>query len=402
MLPEDPPDPVVPPTAAVPVPAAPAAPVRVDLPPAGSGRRVVVRHRLPDGSATDLLGMLEDDGSAADDGAPGAEGVVLVRRDDGGLVQVRRADVLAARPVPPRTRRPTGRGRADGGAPGGRGGPPVVGVLDLEAVLALAWRPVDLARSGRWLLRSAEDRTRRASSVLVLGSPDGDLAGAVEGAAAWARRHGSTPRFQLPCPTGTPVGAAARADAAGLAVAADLDQLLAARGWPVVSPTTVMVGWTTDLRGGGPGPARPGTGPQTRAGTSPGAPRVAVDDAPSTGWRAVVRPGAARDPVVDALLVSAPQQAFATAVPPGAGGPAAAGRVALCDGWAVVTDLAVEPAARRRGLARAVLAALAGWALGRGADRVALQVADGNDAARALYDSLGLVEHHRYAYREHP
>ena len=54
------------------------------------GHRVVIRHRLPDGSASDALGEL----LAADEGGL----VVATRR---GSVTVRRGDVLAAKAVPP-------------------------------------------------------------------------------------------------------------------------------------------------------------------------------------------------------------------------------------------------------------------------------------------------------------
>ncbi|NNH23203.1 GNAT family N-acetyltransferase, partial [Pseudokineococcus marinus] len=177
------------------------------------------------------------------------------------------------------------------------------------------------------------------------------------------------------------VGAAARADAAGLAAVEDLDAELDGRGWARVSPTTVMVG------------ALPGA---SDTATAP----VDLLRAPDAAWSRLVRPGEADDPVVAALLLSAPDQAFAV-VRPGTDA-VAAGRMAVADGWAVLTDLAVAPAHRRRGLARAAVAELSSWAAGRGAERLALQVADGNDGARALYASLGLVEHHRYAYREAP
>ncbi|WP_299033399.1 N-acetyltransferase [uncultured Pseudokineococcus sp.] len=376
---------------------------RSALPPSAVGGRVVVRHRLPDGAASDVVGVLERAGE-----------VLAVRRGDGALVEVPAGDVVAARRVPPRVRRP-------------RAGEPVVGVLDLEAVLARAWQPADVARTGRWLLRSAGDRTRRASSVLVLGEPGptgapstgagaagdpgpaagtaDDLGRAVEAAGDWLSARGSTPRFQLPRSTGAPVGAAARADAAGLAAVADVDAELARRGWSLVSPTTVMVGALQALAA--PGAAGPPAGPgSSGAGARAGAPRVLVSAAPDAAWTALVRPGAVDDPVVDGLLRSAPAQAFAVVredVDEGeAGAAAAAGRMAVADGWAVLTDLAVATGHRRRGLARAVVAALAVWAGERGADRVALQVADGNDRARSLYESLGLVEHHRYAYREAP
>jgi hypothetical protein len=61
------------------------------------GRRVVVRHLLPDGRATDALGTLE---------AVGPE-TLVVRRDrvepgdPDAVVEVRLADVVLAKPVPP-------------------------------------------------------------------------------------------------------------------------------------------------------------------------------------------------------------------------------------------------------------------------------------------------------------
>ena len=60
------------------------------------GRRVVVRHRLPDGRATDVLGDLQrlDAGGLA------------VLRPDGELVEVSAEHVVAARPVPPAPVRP--------------------------------------------------------------------------------------------------------------------------------------------------------------------------------------------------------------------------------------------------------------------------------------------------------
>jgi len=70
--------------------AQPAGPVSA-LTAADVGRRVVVRHALPDGRATDVLGRLES----------WAGGVLVVRRGDGSLVTVPERAVLAAKPVPP-------------------------------------------------------------------------------------------------------------------------------------------------------------------------------------------------------------------------------------------------------------------------------------------------------------
>jgi RimJ/RimL family protein N-acetyltransferase len=56
----------------------------------------------------------------------------------------------------------------------------------------------------------------------------------------------------------------------------------------------------------------------------------------------------------------------------------------------------VAPTARRQGLARGVVAALAGWAGQLGAHRAYLQVEERNTAATALYAGLGFTTHHSY------
>ncbi|MFT4084398.1 MAG: GNAT family N-acetyltransferase [Nocardioides sp.] len=72
---------------------------------------------------------------------------------------------------------------------------------------------------------------------------------------------------------------------------------------------------------------------------------------------------------------------------------------AVLDGdWLGIHGLEVEPAHRRRGLARAALAALAEWGAERGARTVWLHVETDNSPARALYDSLEFSEHHRCRY----
>ena len=53
---------------------------------------------------------------------------------------------------------------------------------------------------------------------------------------------------------------------------------------------------------------------------------------------------------------------------------------------------------RRRGLGRAVMAALLGWGAERGATTAYLQVLGHNAPALALYDSMGFTTHHAYAY----
>jgi len=68
--------------------------------------------------------------------------------------------------------------------------------------------------------------------------------------------------------------------------------------------------------------------------------------------------------------------------------------LAMASGWLVVDELhitlvATDPAHRRQGLGRQVLAALLAAALEQGASRATLEVAATNPAALALYSGLG-------------
>lgn len=81
--------------------------------------------------------------------------------------------------------------------------------------------------------------------------------------------------------------------------------------------------------------------------------------------------------------------------------PASIGAIAGAAGFALiqvaadtsdVLMVAVAADHRRKGLARACLAAALAEARGRGVTRAVLEVARGNDAARALYAAMGFAE----------
>jgi predicted GNAT family acetyltransferase len=63
---------------------------------------------------------------------------------------------------------------------------------------------------------------------------------------------------------------------------------------------------------------------------------------------------------------------------------------------AVLAGVVVDPAFRRRGLARAALSTLCARLLAAGSRTVMLHVAEENAAARALYDRLGFREIDRF------
>jgi GNAT superfamily N-acetyltransferase len=68
------------------------------------------------------------------------------------------------------------------------------------------------------------------------------------------------------------------------------------------------------------------------------------------------------------------------------------------EGW--VHHIAVRPEARRRGVGRALLAAGRGWALGRGAQAVGLQVWAYNEAGRRFFEREGWSTRSFHLYHE--
>ncbi|MGH8880052.1 MAG: GNAT family N-acetyltransferase, partial [Stackebrandtia sp.] len=74
----------------------------------------------------------------------------------------------------------------------------------------------------------------------------------------------------------------------------------------------------------------------------------------------------------------------------------ACGRGAVEGEVAVLSRIEVDPAMRRRGLARRIVTGLAGWAAERGATTGCVQVLADNTAALALYERLGFTVHHHY------
>ncbi len=317
------------------------------------GARVVVRRRLADGSASDALGELV----AAD----GAALVVATRR---GEVRVRRADVLAAKAVPPPPRR--------------RGAPhEALGVDELEAVAAEHWRPDERVDLGGWRLRAAGGFTGRANSALATGSPGLPLAEALAAVEAFYDRRGLPARVAVPHAAGSALDAPA--------VAGEL----AARGWAVDTPTLVLTAALRALPDPGAVPLPPGCS-------------VVAAAEPDEGWLGLYRyrgttavPEAGRR-----VLLSADAQVFLSVVADGA--TVAVARGSASPGWVGLSAVEVALEHRRRGLARRLLAEVAAWGLERGASAAFLQVAAANTGARALYAGAGFAVHHAYHYRVRP
>lgn len=326
------------------------------------GSRVVVRHRLrsPDpltgATLTDVVGELV----AGDDG-------VLVVRTRRGEVRVPRELVTALKEVPP--------------SPSRRGKPHrALSVEDLQRVMVGAWPAMETARLGDWVLRASRGFTQRANSVVTAGSPGIPLPQALDAVERWYAERGLPPNLTVAGPVGFDPGEdAVGAEALG-------------RGYTARVPTLTLTAPTRRL-------AEHPPEPPSRSLLGVGvAPEVEVGGELTQEWFAAYR---AYRPVDEeaarAILTGSPGQAFATVRAPGPGGEVIGiGRLGLAAAWGGIAAMWVDPRARRRGIARAMLAALAREAARAGAGSLHLQTDSDNAPALALYERHGFERHHAY------
>ncbi len=311
--------------------------LEIRITPADVGKRVSVRQlvAITDGHHT----FTDTVGVLASwDG-----GVVCVTRRNGQTARIPQEALVAGKVVPP--------------APARRGGRvPAATDRELEELAARAWPAPRTEPLGGWTLRAAGGFTRRANSALGAGDPGLPLDEALAAVVRWYGAHGLPPLVQLP--DGSPHA-----------------EELAARGWTAEADTVVR------------------TAPLAPLAALPAGP-VELSRTPPEGWlRAYHRTGPSGDLAEVALKVvtGGPSVWFASA-------PGAIGRAVVDGPWALFGAVEVEPEARRRGLATAVMGALARRAADEGARAAYLQVEADNAGARALYDRLGFTDHHHYHY----
>ncbi|MCL2552315.1 MAG: GNAT family N-acetyltransferase [Actinomycetia bacterium] len=311
--------------------------LEIRITPADVGKRVSVRQlvEIVDGHPT----FTDTVGVLASWDAD----VVCVTRRSGETVRIARASLVAGKVVPPAPRR---RAR----------GVPEVTAEELEATASRAWPATETQRLGDWTFRAAGGFSRRANSVLVGGDPGVPLDDALDRVAAWYAARGLAPLLQLP--DSSPYGAS-----------------LEDRGWTREGDTLVRTAPLAPLTLLPAGPAD-----------------VALTRTPDAAWLAAYhRTGDLADAAL-AVVSGGPSVWFATM-------PGAIGRAVVDGPWALFGAVEVIPEMRRRGLATAVMGALARQAAAEGATAAYLQVEADNAAARPLYDRMGFTDHHGYHYR---
>ncbi|NDZ82845.1 GNAT family N-acetyltransferase [Streptomyces sp. SID10853] len=327
--------------------------LEVRITPVDVGKRVSVRQlaneAAPGAKFTDTVGVLTSWDA----------GVLSITQRSGVSVRIPESALVAGKTVP--------------AAPARRRGPSAT-FPELARAMARAWQPMESEQLGDWQLRAAAGFTRRANSVLPLGDPGRPLDEALERVHAWYAERGLPAYMQL----------ATGYEGTQEVLAASLEE----RGWTREVTALVRTGALAPL--GDPG--RP---------LEDAVSRVTLSRSCDASWLARYQRITTPDPAVLKVLGSGPSTWFASVA--GTGGvPVAIGRCVTDGRWAGFMAVEVDPAARRQGLASAVMTALARRALDEGASAAWLQVEEDNTGARALYDGMGFRTHHSYHhYRQH-
>jgi N-acetylglutamate synthase len=323
------------------------------------GSRVVVRYRLAEGAeaaATDFLGELV---------ARNEDFLIVDTRTE--RVKLIRADVIAAKDVPPPASRP---GRAH----------ERVSADDLEKVMAKGWQATDRGGVGDWVLRSSDGFTGRANSVLVVGDPSLPLDKAIDFAEKWYAERDRPPIFQVHGERGfaaEAIPAAAALLERGYAVGGgrdDWERVLVMTGLSAAVPplTEESVPVTADAE-------------------------LQLEWLMSYAEQRTIVPGA-----TEAVLTGSDGQLFLSVSDPETKRIIALARMAIHPGWAGIFGLWVHPEHRREGLGTTIVSAVAMVARENNMPAIYVQVSADNADGVAFWEGLGFGVHHEYTYLARP
>ena len=325
------------------------------------GSRVVVRYRLAEGAeaaATDFVGEL------------------VARNDDFLVVDTKtervkliRADVVAAKDVPPPASRP---GRAH----------ERVSADDLEKLMAKGWQAARPRRaSATGCCARPSGFTGRANSALVVGDPSLPIDKAIDYVEKWYAERDRPPIFQVHGERGFVVDeipAAAALLERGYAVGGgrdDWQRVLVMTGLSAAVPPLTEESVAGHRRRG----AQARLAHELRASSAP------------------IVPGA-----TEAVLTGSDGQLFLSVTDPESERIIALARMAIHPGWAGVFGLWVHPDHRRQGLATTIVSAIAMVARENNMPAMYLQVSADNADGVAFWEGLGFGVHHEYTYLARP
>ena len=298
------------------------------------GSRVSLRLHEAQGGYRDLLGTLQSPNS--------------VQKRDGSLEHFDPSQIALWKVVLPKLWL------------AGTGAPIALRIAELEAAAEDTWIADEIQDRGNWRYRISSGFTFRANSVRPFGVPGfgeplGELTKAIADVARRYSQHQLTPAFHISLPTYQA-----------------LDEVLSEAGWTVAVDAQVMVADSAPVI----------------AFCQENSGQVQYFDTPSPDWLAVQGDFRGAN-----IMSRFPAHYVALKVNDQL---VAAGRIAVSNGWAILTRLFVRPEFRGRGLSRAVIRELLQRS---GAAKVMLQVDIENEVAIKLYESIGLRHHHNYRYR---
>jgi GNAT superfamily N-acetyltransferase len=244
-------------------------------------------------------------------------------------------------------------------------------VIDVAAVEAAAFRswPAEIQDElDGWVLRCSPGlRARRLNSATTPFAAAGDPIARIPQVARWLIGHGMQPVVRV-LSTSDPA----------------IDRHLDVARWTLESPTLTMT---------------------RRLGAVAADQRVVIEPHPSSRWTDAKRrlTGMSETNIAAWLRRAAAirgELGFASIA--GEAAPVSMGLGVVEGDRLGLFDLNTDPAYRRQGMARAVLAALEGWAVGRGAGHAYLQVEERNAPAVSLYGGVGYLACYSYWYRRRP
>ncbi|MFI5732012.1 GNAT family N-acetyltransferase [Kribbella sp. NPDC051587] len=271
---------------------------------------------------------------------------LVVRHADSSTHRIELTAITAAKPIPEMPLRP-------------------VDVEQLFLTAALGRPAAETSYLGEWLLRASGGWTGRGNSLLPTGNPGMSIPEALKQAEAWYVERGLPPQAHVRL---------------GSPAATDLEEL----GWTDAHPgrSDVLVMHTTLDHVNGLPPYE-----------------VQLVERPDQSWYGVAFDGPVPAPA-PVVLEGAPKAVFASITVDGQ--LVAVGRGSMTGHWLGIDAVRVVPAYRGRGLAGAVVQALARWAGPQGGRRTYLEVLESNEPAVTAYRRLGYVEAYRYRYLVSP
>ncbi|MFX1265792.1 MAG: GNAT family N-acetyltransferase [Promethearchaeota archaeon] len=241
-------------------------------------------------------------------------------------------------------------------------------IREIEEVAFRAWPASEVVELGGWLLRADVGVTRRANSVLALGTPSLDLGEAIQFVIDFYRARELIPRFQL----------------SEASYPSDLDDALADAGFRYEMKTSVQTLSLNQLARAHP------------------IHEVTLNPQLTEEWlSALARIGSIDEYSLQArkgiLGRIARRTRFASVR---IGGTIAGVCVGVVDnGWLGIFGLVTDAEHRRKGIAKSLNRGLVSWGIESGATRAYLQVESQNRPALALYYGLGFRTEYEYHYR---